>query len=211
MYHQALGTVSAAPRSLQIAFLLAHTLAIPFPPRPLSVSSPSIPRTFPGVSSKGFPAASMDASLKMGAGNPPPSAENNNVVASGVAVQRSDGTRSPERPNDAAGGHGSREQSPGRQQDAPGAAAGAAPGTATGAAAVGVRRLFFAVELEEEDKAAITSGTDEALRTSGDTPDGMLEPLLASVAARIAALPERDRVPFLLAPGGLGAFGKEFG
>ena len=64
--------------------------------------------------------------VKLGAGDPSPSAENT-LVASGVDVQRSDVTRSPKRQN---AGQGSREQSPGRQQYAADAATGAATGAA---------------------------------------------------------------------------------
>ena len=169
--YQAATTALTARSSLRIAVFLAHSFAIPLLSRPLVFASPIIPRTPAGVSFRGFPdrgwirprrcpeAAPMDACVKMSAGDPSPSSENT-LVASGVDLHRSDVTRSPKRQN---AGLGNREQSPGRQQDA----ADAASGAATGAAPVGVRRLFFAVELEEEDKAAITTGRDEALRTTG--------------------------------------------
>jgi len=169
--YQAAATVLTARSSLQIALFLANSLAVPLISHPLFLASPSIPRTLAEVSCKGFPdrgwvrlrrcpeAAPMDACLQMGTGDPLPTADTT-IMTSGVDVQRSDVTRSPKRQN---AGQATREQSSGRQQDA----ADAASGAATGAAPVGVRRLFFAVELEEEDQAAITTGRDEALRTTG--------------------------------------------
>jgi len=94
------------------------------------------------------------------------------------------------------------------------------------------QRLFWAIELDEGDKAAIAARRDAELRAGlsdgledvikwvapslyhitlhflGDVSHGAAEPLLAAVRHELTGLPEDLQRPFPLAPGALGAFGR---